>query len=287
MAGELEGRVSIVTGGGSGMGRATSLLLAREGAAVAIADVNDEGGEATAAQIEDLGGESLFVHTDTSSEQDVVNAVAETAGRFGKLDSIVTAAGISYAKYLEGDDDTDPFLHPVEAGSSLHRPTEFWQKVIDVNLTGVMLCAREAARQMVAEGHGGTIVNFASTAAYSPSPIMTDYCVSKAGVVMLTRCFAVEFGPHGIRVNAVAPAPSRRPCWRGCTGLAAVLRPGAPCPLGARPSPRRWPSSSSSSPATAQATSPARRSASTAAPTRSRGETSPTGRPAGAMSRQT
>ena len=210
MAGELEGRVSVVTGGGSGMGRATSLLLAREGAAVAIADVNDEGGEQTAAQIEDLGGEALFVHTDVSSEEDVVNAVARTANRFGKLDSMVTAAGISYAKYVEGDDDTDPFLHP-EAGASLNKPTEEWQKVIDVNLTGAMLCAREAARQMVNEGHGGTIVNFASILAYNPSPTLMDYCVSKVGVVMLTRCFAVEFGPHGIRVNAVAPGPIETP----------------------------------------------------------------------------
>ena len=210
MAGELEGRVSIITGGGSGMGRSTALMFAREGAAVAVADVNNEGGEATAAQIEDLGGNALFVHTDVSSEQDVVNAVAETAGRFGQLDSIVTAAGISYANYLEGDDDTDPFLHPEES-TSLKKPTEHWQKVIDVNLTGVMLCAREAARQMVNEGHGGTIVNFASTAAYNPNPTMMDYCVSKAGVVMLTRCFAVEFGPHGIRVNAVAPGPIETP----------------------------------------------------------------------------
>ncbi len=219
MAGELEGKVSIVTGGGSGMGRATSLLLAREGAAVAVADVNDEGGEQTAAQIEDLGGEALFVHTDVSSEDDVVNAVARTAERFGKLDSMVTAAGISYAKYVEGDDDTDPFLHP-EAGSNLNKPTEQWQKVIDVNLTGVMLCAREAARQMVNEGHGGTIVNFASINAYNPSPILTDYSVSKAGVVMLTRCFAVEFGPQGIRVNAVAPGPIETPM------LARVQRAG-------------------------------------------------------------
>ncbi len=210
MAGELEGRVAIVTGAGSGMGRATALMFAGEGAAVAIADVNDEGGEQTAAQIEDLGGDSLFVHTDVSSEQDVVKAVAETAGKFGRLDSMVAAAGISYANYVEGDDDTDPFLHP-EAGVSLNKPTEQWQKVIDVNLTGVMLCAREAARQMVNEGHGGTIVNFASILSYNPSPTLMDYCVSKAGVVMLTRCFAVEFGPHGIRVNAVAPGPIETP----------------------------------------------------------------------------
>ncbi len=210
MAGELEGKVSIVTGGGSGMGRSTALMFAREGSAVAIADVNDEGGEQVAAQIEDSGGNALFMHTDVSSEQDVLNVVAETAAKFGRLDSMVTAAGISYARYVEGDDETDPFLHP-ELATNLNKPTEAWQKVIDVNLTGVMLCAREAARQMVNEGHGGTIVNFASINAYNPSPILTDYSVSKAGVVMLTRCFAVEFGPHGIRVNAVAPGPIETP----------------------------------------------------------------------------
>ncbi len=210
MAGELEGKVSIITGGGSGMGRSTAIMFAREGAAVAIADVNDEGGEAVAAQIEDSGGNALFVHTDTSSEQDVLNLVSQTVEKFGRLDSMVTAAGISYANYVEGDESTDPFLHP-ETSTILNKPTERWQKVIDVNLTGVMLCAREAARQMVAEGHGGTIVNFSSIAAYGPSPGIMDYCVAKVGVVMLTRCFAVEFGPHGIRVNAVAPGPIETP----------------------------------------------------------------------------
>ena len=146
MAGELEGKVSIITGGGSGMGRSTALMFAREGAAVAIADVNDEGGEATAAQIEDLGGNATFIHTDTSSESDVLNLVSGTVDKFGRLDSMVTAAGISYADYVEGDEASDPFLHP-DVATILNKPTERWQKVIDVNLTGVMLCAREAARR--------------------------------------------------------------------------------------------------------------------------------------------
>ena len=230
MAGELEGKVSIITGGGSGMGRSTALMFAREGAAVAIADVNDEGGEATAAQIEDLGGQSTFIHTDTSSESDVLNLVSGTVGKFGRLDSMVTAAGISYADYVEGDEATDPFLHP-DVATILNKPTERWQKVIDVNLTGVMLCAREAARQMVAEGHGGTIVNFASIAAYGPSPGIMDYCVSKVGVVMLTRCFAVEFGPHGIRVNAVAPGPIDTPMTASLQRSGSLQSQGGALPL--------------------------------------------------------
>ena len=231
MAGELEGKVSIITGGGSGMGRSTALMFAREGAAVAIADVNDEGGEQVAAQIEDSGGQSLFVHTDTSSEADVLKVVAEATAKFGRLDSMVTAAGISYANYVEGDEATDPFLHP-ENATILGKPTERWQKVIDVNLTGVMLCAREAARQMVDEGHGGTIVNFASIAAYAPSPGIMDYCVSKVGVIMLTRCFAAEFGPHGIRVNAVAPGPIDTPMTASLQRTGALQQQGGALPLG-------------------------------------------------------
>ncbi len=231
MAGELDGKVSIITGGGSGMGRSTALMFAREGAAVAIADVNDEGGSQTAAQIEDLGGRASFIHTDTSSEEAVVSLVAETVGQYGRLDSMVTAAGISYANYVEGEEESDPFLHPENAGI-LVKPTERWQKVIDVNLTGVMLCAREAARQMVEEGHGGTIVNFASIAAYAPSPGIMDYCVSKVGVIMLTRCFAAEFGQHGIRVNAVAPGPIDTPMTESLQRIGQLQQQGGALPLG-------------------------------------------------------
>ena len=231
MAGALDGKVAIVTGGSSGMGRATSLLFAREGAAVVVGDVTDEGGEATVNQVRDLGGRAHFVHTDTSDEAQVVELVASAAREFGRVDAMVTAAGISYANFLAGDESTDPFRHP-EAGFILNKPTERWRKILDVNLTGVMLCAREAARQMVAEGHGGTIVNFASIAAYAPAPTIADYCVSKAGVVMLTKCLAAELGSRGIRVNAVAPGPIETAMTASLIEIGRLQQQASGLPLG-------------------------------------------------------
>lgn len=227
----LDGKVAIVTGGASGMGRATSLLFAREGAAVAIADLNKDQGEQTAAQVRDLGGEAIFVSTDTSDEGQVTELVARTARDLGRVDVMVTAAGISYASYLSDDQETDPFRNP-SAGNILNKPLDRWRRVLDINLTGVMLCAREAARQMIAEGHGGAIVNFASTAAYNPSSVIADYCVSKAGVVMLTKCLAVELGPRGIRCNAVAPGPIRTQMTQSLIELGQLQRVAAGLPLG-------------------------------------------------------
>ena len=229
--GALDGKVSIITGGGSGMGRSTALRFAAEGAAVAVADVNDEGGRGTVSRIEDLGGRASFVHTDTSDEQAVVALVAETARAYGRVDSMVAAAGISFANYVEGDRETDPFLNPA-AATILTKPTERWQRVLDVNLTGVMLCAREAARQMIAEEHGGAIVTFSSIAAYGPSPGIMDYCVSKVGVIMLTRCMAAEFGPYGIRVNSVAPGPIETPMTESLRETGALQAQGGALPLG-------------------------------------------------------
>ena len=227
----MEGKVAIVTGGGSGMGRATGLLFAREGAAVVIADVNDSGGRETVTTIEENGGRALFIHTDTADEDAVVSLIKESASAFGRVDAMVTAAGISYSNFVEKDEATDPWRNPSE-GLILNKPTARWQKVLDVNLTGVMICAREAARQMIAEGHGGTIVNFASIAAYGPVPTIADYCVSKAGIVMLTKCLAAELGRSGIRVNAVAPGPIETGMTQSLLESGRLQKQAAALPLG-------------------------------------------------------
>ena len=233
---QMKDRVAIVTGGGSGMGRSTSLLFAQEGAAVAVADINETGGRETVAMIEQTGGRALFVPTDTSEEAAVVALVEETASAFGHVDAMVTAAGISYSNFVEKDEATDPWRNPKE-GLILNKDTARWQKVLDVNLTGVMICAREAARQMIAQDNGGTIVNFASIAAYGPVPTIADYCVSKAGIVMLTKCLAVEFGGNGIRVNAVAPGPIETGMTQSLLETGRLQQQAAALPLGrvARP----------------------------------------------------
>ncbi|NJN52586.1 MAG: SDR family NAD(P)-dependent oxidoreductase [Gammaproteobacteria bacterium] len=139
---QMAGKVAIVTGGGSGMGRATSLLFAREGAEVVVADINDAGGQQTVAMIGQTGGRATFVHTDTADEAAIIALVRSAATTYGRVDAMVTAAGISYSNFIEKDEATDPFRHP-EAGFILNKPTARWQKVLDVNLTGVMsLCAR-------------------------------------------------------------------------------------------------------------------------------------------------
>ncbi len=228
---QMENKVAIVTGGGSGMGRSTSLLFAREGANVVVADINDSGGRQTVAMIEQTGGSATFVPTDTADEAAIVALVKAAAATYGRVDAMVTAAGISYSNFIEKDEATDPFRHP-EAGYILNKPTARWQKVLDVNLTGVMICAREAARQMIAEGHGGTIVNFASIAAYGPVPTIADYCVSKAGVVMLTKCLAAEVGRAGIRVNAVAPGPIETGMTQSLLESGRLQQQAAALPLG-------------------------------------------------------
>ena len=200
--GQLEGKVAIVTGGASGIGRATSLRFAAEGAAVVVSDLNPSRGGETVAAIKEAGGRAVFVEADTSSERDCDALVAASVAEYGRVDALVAAAGIISATYVSGErgEPRDP-----AEGLLVNKPLEFWEKVLAVNLTGVMLTDRAVARQMILQGGGGTIVNLASSAATWPLAGSADYCVSKAGVWMLTKVLALELASHRVRVNCIGP----------------------------------------------------------------------------------
>ena len=202
----FEDCVALVTGGASGMGRETSVRLAREGAAVVVAGLpDDERGPETVALIEAEGGRALYVGADVAREADC-DAMAQAAlDRFGRLDYCVAAAGILHARYVSGEIAPEDQNPDRSAGHLTHKPLEFWERVLAVNLTGVMLTNRAVARRLIAQGEGGAIVNISSGAAKIPMRGSAEYSVSKAGVWMLTRCLALELAPHDIRVNTVAP----------------------------------------------------------------------------------
>ncbi|MCY3558783.1 MAG: SDR family oxidoreductase [Chloroflexi bacterium] len=200
------GKVAVVTGGASGMGRESSIRLGREGASVVVAGLpDDERGAETVAMVEAAGGQAVYVGVDVTREADC-DAMADAAlEHFGRLDLCIAAAGVSHAGYVSGEvTEGEPLLGGAQR-HVIHKPVEYWEKVLAVNLTGVMLTNRAVARRMIAQGEGGAIVNISSGAAKAPIRGMADYCVSKTGVWMLTRVLALELAPNNIRVNTVAP----------------------------------------------------------------------------------
>ncbi|MCY3558779.1 MAG: SDR family oxidoreductase [Chloroflexi bacterium] len=202
----FHGKVAVVTGGASGMGAETSIRLAREGAAVAVVGLPDDPrGAEVVEQITDAGGQAIFVGADVSRESECDGAARATVDAFGRIDLCMAAAGILNAQYVSGEVPEDAGSTDRSAGYLINKPVEFWEKVLSVNLTGVMLTNRAVARYMIAQGDGGAIVNIASGAAKIPMPGSAEYSVSKTGVWMLTRVLALELAPHHIRVNTVAP----------------------------------------------------------------------------------
>ena len=182
----FEGRVAIVTGAAQGIGAACAQRLARDGAAVALWDVDDARGKALAESLGAQGGRATYFHCDVSRAADVNTAIAGTLQAFGRIDALVNNAGIFRAA---------EFLDITEAD---------WDAVIGVNLKGAFLVAQAAARAMVDAG-GGAIVNMSSVNGVLAIPNIASYNVSKGGINQLTRAMALALADKGIRVNAVAP----------------------------------------------------------------------------------
>ncbi|HEX5166615.1 MAG TPA: SDR family oxidoreductase [Thermomicrobiales bacterium] len=187
---DLTGKIAIVTGAGSGLGVVFAQALAEAGAGVVCADLRLDGAEETARSIEELGRPALAVETDVTDEAAVQSMVQTTLDRFGRIDILVNNAGIGVG------------------GSPEETTLADWQAAVNVNLTGVFICAREVGKAMIAAGTGGRIINIASilgAVASEPAPV-TAYAATKGAVINLTRDLAVHWAPHGILVNALGPA---------------------------------------------------------------------------------
>lgn len=188
---DLSGKVAIVTGGGSGLGRQMAVALAESGADLVLCARKVERCEETAAEVERLGRRALALSCDVRDPEQIENVVSAAVAELGRIDILVNNAGTSWGASPEDV------------------PREGWQKVIDVNLTGSFLFAQQAGRVMIEQGDGGKIVNVASVAAFRGAPQAAmnaiAYNASKGGVVALTIDLAVKWAPHRINVNAIAP----------------------------------------------------------------------------------
>jgi NAD(P)-dependent dehydrogenase (short-subunit alcohol dehydrogenase family) len=195
MSNTLDGKTAIVTGGGRGLGYGIATELAKAGAQIALLEIDAESAEAAAANLGDLGVNARPYMVDVSDSSQVNEAFAAVKNEFGSLDVAVNNAGISRVGPMTVD-CTD----------------EDWADSVAVMQTGVFYCMRAAGRIMISQG-SGSVINISSIRGFSPNPGRISYCAPKAAVIMMTQVAAGEWGPHGVRINAIAPGFLRTPMW--------------------------------------------------------------------------
>ena len=196
----LEKRVAAITGGGSGIGEACALAFAREGAQVAIGDLDPAAADRVASDIEAMGKPSMAMRTDTTKQNDIDAFVDAVEERLGPLDIWVSSAGIRVA------------------GTVLEHTRDDWRRLMDVNLDGVFFSSQAAARRMVRHRRG-SIINLSSMYGMRAVDDAISYCTSKSAVIMLTQVMAIELAEHGVRVNALAPGYTDTPLFRGARAM--------------------------------------------------------------------
>ena len=194
----LKDKVALITGAGSGIGQGVAERFAKEGARVALVDLNEAGLAETAAKVKAAGGESESYGGDVSKTEDVEVFFAKTVEHFGRIDIAVSNAGIG--------NPPAPLVEMTDEG---------FDRTIAVNLRGVFLCMRAAGRQMIKQGGGGRIISVASQAGKSGFAFLGPYCATKAGVILMSKAMAKEVGVHQITVNAVCPGTIDTPLLRG------------------------------------------------------------------------
>jgi len=207
----VKGKVALVTGGASGIGRASALLLAKEGAAVAVTDIQDDQGRDVVAAIEKNGGRAIYLHHDVASEAAWESVVADVKAKFGRLDILVNNAGIAIA------------------GSVLTMTLADWRRQTAINLDGVFLGVKHSLPLIRASG-GGSIINISSLAGLKGSATLAGYCATKGGVRLFSKAVAMECGAarDNVRVNSIHPGIIETPIWLGIVPGAG--QPGANAP---------------------------------------------------------